>query len=87
MLSRVSVVISQNWWRRGESNPRPKRLTVRSLHVYPSSLTAFASGPKERAITNRRLSSLPGEGLSLRIPRPLIPSNPAKRRFTSLMRA
>jgi len=23
-----------NWWRRGESNPRPKSLTVRSLHAY-----------------------------------------------------
>ena len=30
---------------------------------------------------------LPREGLSLRIPRPLIPSYPANRRFTSLMRA
>jgi hypothetical protein len=30
---------------------------------------------------------LPREGLSLRIPRQLVPSHPAKRRFTSLMRA
>src|SRR5216684_363019 len=30
------------WWRRGESNPRPKSATPRSLHAYLSSV-GFAS--------------------------------------------
>jgi hypothetical protein len=30
------------WWRRGESNPRPKSATPRSLHAYLSSI-GFAS--------------------------------------------
>src|ERR1039458_9080683 len=50
------------FWRRGGSNPRPKRLTVRSLHAYPSSLLDFADGPKERATTNRQLASCPAKG-------------------------
>ena len=29
--------ITQFWWRRGESNPRPKSATPRSLHAYLSS--------------------------------------------------
>jgi hypothetical protein len=33
---------SLQWWRRGESNPRPKSATPRSLHAYLSSL-GFAS--------------------------------------------
>jgi len=28
----------EEWWRRGESNPRPKSATPRSLHAYLSSL-------------------------------------------------
>src|SRR5208282_370628 len=54
----------RSWWRRGESNPRPKSLTVRSLHAYPSSLLAFASGPQERATTNRRLAPAPRRALA-----------------------
>ncbi len=34
------------------------------------SLTDFVSGPKERAITNRRLASVPPKRLSPKIPRP-----------------
>ena len=48
--------------------------------------SAFAGGPQERARTSRQLAST-REGLSLRIPRRLIPSHPANRRLTSLMRA
>jgi len=33
------------------------------------SLTAFASGSKERAITDRRLASIPPKRISLRIPK------------------
>jgi len=33
------------------------------------SLTAFASGPKERAITNRRLASIPPKRISPKIPK------------------
>src|SRR6266852_2745370 len=34
-----SVQINQKeWWRRGESNPRPKSATPRSLHAYLSSV-------------------------------------------------
>ena len=33
------------------------------------SLTAFASGPKERAITDRQLASIPPQRISPRIPR------------------
>ena len=25
----------ESWWRRGESNPRPKSLTLERLHAYP----------------------------------------------------
>jgi len=31
-----------SWWRRGESNPRPKSAAPRSLHAYLSSIS-FAS--------------------------------------------
>ena len=34
-LARDKVRTERELWRRGESNPRPKRLTVRSLHAYP----------------------------------------------------
>jgi len=59
-----SRIRKKEWWRRGESNPRPKRLTVRSLHVYPSSLLDFAGGPQERATTNRQLASAPRRALA-----------------------
>jgi hypothetical protein len=30
--------IAKEWWRRGESNPRPKSATDRSLHAYLNSV-------------------------------------------------
>ena len=33
-LREVTETKYLRWWRRGESNPRPKSLTVRRLHAY-----------------------------------------------------
>ena len=74
------------WWRRGESNPRPKRLTVKSLHAYlvrSLLLPAALRNGQQRTVSQ----PLPCEGLSPGIPRRLIPSHPANRRLTSLMQA
>ena len=49
--------------------------------------SSFRRRPSGTGKNEPPASLLPREGLSLRIPRRLIPSHPAKRRLTSLMRA
>ena len=39
---KLLITETLNWWRRGESNPRPKSATPRSLHAYLGSV-GFAS--------------------------------------------
>ena len=41
------------WWRRGESNPRPKSLAIRRLHAYPIPLVsppALRTGKKRQRL-------------------------------------
>ena len=33
--NKYSILKEINWWRRRESNPRPRKLAVKSLHAYP----------------------------------------------------
>jgi len=39
-----TIFCSAKFWRRGESNPRPRSLTARRLHAYPVPFAAYRSG-------------------------------------------